>query len=73
MVLHGHDILDDMYDVDKHYSYLNGETVITTVNGVVTLEAGYLQTRHEKFYGRSTDGNDVEIPVSDVVSIEGGI
>lgn len=72
MVFYDHDVLDDV-DVDKYYKYLNGETVITTVNGRVTLEAGYLQTRHEKFYGRSADGTDVIIPVSDVVSIEGGI
>ena len=73
MVLYGHDVLDEKYDLDKHYVYFTGETVITTVNGNVTLEAGYLQTMHEKFYGRSTDGNDVIIPVSDVISIEGGI
>lgn len=71
MVFYDHDVLDDV-DVDKHYIYFS-ETVFNTVNGTVSLEAGYLQTKLNNFYGRTAEGKDVVIPVSDVISMEGGI
>lgn len=61
-----------MYNVDKHYVYFN-ESVFITVNGIISLEAGFLQIKKETFYGRAADGTDVVIPASDVISIEEGI
>ncbi len=65
-------MLDEMYNVDKHYVYFN-ESVFTIVNRIISLEAGFLQIKKETFYGRSADGTDVVIPASDVISIEEGI
>ena len=69
MVFYDHDVLDDM-EIDKHYVYFN-DKIFTTVSGIVSIEAGYLQTKKEAIYGRTTDGTDVVIPAADIVSIEG--
>lgn len=73
MVFYDHDVLDDMYDVDKYYVYYDGETTITTSDAVYELESCCLQTKQEVYYGTKHDGSHVDIPASDVVSIEGGI
>ena len=73
MVFYDHDVLDDMYDVDRYFIYYDGETSITTADGVYDLESCCLQTKHEVYYGTAVDGTDVEIPVSDVISFNGTI
>ena len=73
MVYYDHDVLDDMYDVDKYYVYYDGETTITTSDAVFNLESCCLQTKHEVYYGATADGTDVEIPVSDVISLKGTV
>lgn len=73
MVYYDHDVLDEMYsdaEMDKYNVYF-GSVKLTTDNRVYECESCCLRLRHEIYGITLRDGTELDIPISDVISVCG--
>ena len=72
MVFYEHDILDERYtdaDLDKYNVYF-GSVKLTTDNRVYECDSCCLRIKREIYGITLRDGTELDIPVSDVISLE---